>query len=79
MSGGNDNNGNGNTKLLIGIIVLLIGSHYGTMAYRVNKLEDEQVTIRKEFAAAALSAAVAAAQALAVAAAAAAAAAGAHK
>lgn len=62
-------NGNGTNRVLIGIIVLLISSHYVSMIYRLEKAEIAVVDIRKENAAAALAAAIAAANAVAAAAA----------
>lgn len=56
---------------LITIIILLVGSHYGSMIYRLHKTEQELDDIRKEFAASAIAAAnaaVIAAQAVAAAA-----------
>lgn len=59
----NETNGNGTVKTLIAIIVLLIGSHYGTLVYRLNKAEDDLVRMQREFASAAIAAAVASANA----------------
>lgn len=58
-------NGNGNStnKTLIAIIVLLIGSHYGTLVYRLNKAEDDLIRMQRDFATAAIASAVAAANA----------------
>lgn len=51
------------TEVLIGIIIMLIGAHYGTLVYRLHRAEDELAEIRKDFAAAAIAAANAVAQA----------------
>lgn len=59
----NEPNGNSTNKTLIAIIVLLIGSHYGTLVYRLNKAEDDLVRMQREFASAAITAAVAVANA----------------
>lgn len=48
---------------LVSIIVLLVGSHYASLIYRLHKAETELAEIRKEFAVAAIAAANAAAQA----------------
>lgn len=59
----NVSNGSGTNKTLTAIIVLLIGSHYGTLVYRLNKAEDDLVRMQRDFATAAIASAVAAANA----------------
>ena len=45
---------------LVAIIVLLIGSHYASLIYRLHKAEQELAEMRKEFAAGAIAVANAA-------------------
>jgi len=53
------------TEALVAVIVLLVGSHYASLIYRLHKAEEDLKDMRKELSQASISAAVAAANAIA--------------
>lgn len=50
-------------EALVAIIILLVGSHYASLVYRLHKAEADLAEMRKDFAHAAIAAANTAAQA----------------